>query len=78
LANIVLRYIGYITELVGHLADRMSAIDAGRVPILERSSGALVGPLACRDLRQVRAHAIRHGCEHEALSRAAPPRGGRR
>lgn len=65
----------YQDELVGHLADRMSSTDVGRVPILERSSGALVGLVARRDLLRVRAQTIRHEREREALIRVLPRRG---
>ena len=49
--------IGYDDELVGHLADRMAAADASRVPILRRSDGAVVGLVARRDLLRVRCRA---------------------
>jgi H+/Cl- antiporter ClcA len=62
-------------ELVGHLADRMSATNTGRVPVLERSSGALVGLVARRDLLRVRAQIRRHEHEREALIRVLPRRG---
>ncbi|HET7757976.1 MAG TPA: chloride channel protein, partial [Steroidobacteraceae bacterium] len=65
---------GYEDELVGHLADRMSATDTGRVPILERASGALVGLVARRDLLRVRANVRRHEHEREALIRVLPRR----
>jgi chloride channel protein, CIC family len=55
--------VGYGDELVGHLADRMTASDIGRVPILERGSEKLIGLVARRDLLQVRArqaHQERH------------------
>ncbi|MGH8304420.1 MAG: chloride channel protein, partial [Steroidobacteraceae bacterium] len=61
--------IGYEDELVGHLADRMTATDTGRVPILERASGALLGLVARRDLLRVRATVRRHEHEREALIR---------
>lgn len=47
--------VGYGDELVGHLADRMTAADVGRVPILERGSEKLIGLVARRDLLRVRA-----------------------
>jgi H+/Cl- antiporter ClcA/CBS domain-containing protein len=47
---------GYPDELVGRLADRMAAADAGRVPILDRKSGSLVGIVARKDLLRVRAN----------------------
>jgi CBS domain-containing protein len=65
---------GYEDELVGHLADRMSATDTGRVPILARENGALVGLVARRDLLRVRASARRHEHEREALIRWLPRR----
>jgi CIC family chloride channel protein len=46
--------VGYGDELVGHLADRMTAADVGRVPILERGSEKLIGLVARRDLLRVR------------------------
>ena len=65
---------GYGDELVGHLADRMNATGTGRVPILERPSGRLLGLVARRDLLRVRAHAARHEREREALIRVLPRR----
>ena len=50
---------GYTDELVGHLADRMSAADIGRVPIVDRTTGKLAGLIARRDLLRVRANAAR-------------------
>jgi H+/Cl- antiporter ClcA len=52
-------FIGYADELVGHLADRMASADVGRVPIVDRATGKLVGLIARRDLLRVRAHAGR-------------------
>lgn len=52
-------FIAYSDDLVGDLADRMAAADVGRVPILERESGQVVGLVARRDLLRVRTHAIR-------------------
>jgi hypothetical protein len=53
----------------------MSTTRTGRVPVLDRSSGALVGLVARRDLLRVRAHAVRHEREREALIRVLPRRG---
>jgi H+/Cl- antiporter ClcA/CBS domain-containing protein len=47
--------LGYGDELVGQLADRMATNDVGRVPVVDRSSGRLVGLVARRDLLRVRA-----------------------
>jgi H+/Cl- antiporter ClcA/CBS domain-containing protein len=49
---------GYADELVGDLADRMAARDVGRVPILDRTTGELVGLVARRDLLRVRARLV--------------------
>jgi H+/Cl- antiporter ClcA len=46
--------IGYADELVGQLADRMAARQVGRVPIIDRRTGTLVGLVARRDLLRVR------------------------
>ena len=50
-------FVGHPEERVGDLADRMIAADVGRVPIVERTSGVLVGLVARGDLLRVRAHA---------------------
>jgi CBS domain-containing protein len=47
--------VGYGDELVGELADRMAVRDLGRVPIVERQDGKLVGLVARRDLLRARA-----------------------
>jgi CBS domain-containing protein len=65
--------IGHDDELVGRLADRMAADDAGRVPILSRGDGSLVGLVARRDLLRVRASVLRHEQEREALIRFGAP-----
>jgi CIC family chloride channel protein len=46
---------GYQDEVVGRLADLMAERNIGRVPILNRSDGVLVGLVARRDLLRVRA-----------------------
>ena len=52
-------FVGYPDERVGELADRMIASNVGRVPIIDRASGKLVGLVARRDLLRVRAHAAK-------------------
>lgn len=47
--------VGYSDELVEHLADRMANQGIGRVPIIDRQSGKLVGLVARRDLLHTRA-----------------------
>jgi chloride channel protein, CIC family len=56
----------YADDLVGDLADRMAAADIGRVPVIERGSGKVIGLVARRDLLHVRARALR---EEEQRSR---------
>jgi len=51
--------LGYPDEIVGHLADRMAAAEVGRVPIVSRGTGALVGLVARRDLLHVRSRTVR-------------------
>ena len=65
--------IGYDDELVGPLADRMALTGHGRVPILRRSDGALVGLVARRDLLRVRASTIQHEREREGLIKLRMP-----
>jgi CBS domain-containing protein len=62
---------GYDDESVADLADRMSAADVGRVPIVERATGKLVGLVARRDLFRVRARALRDEQERQKLLRLA-------
>jgi H+/Cl- antiporter ClcA len=56
---------GYDDEIVAALADRMIANDVGRVPILSRATGRLVGLVARRDLLKVRARLM-----HQEVSRS--------
>jgi H+/Cl- antiporter ClcA/CBS domain-containing protein len=60
---------GFGDELVGELADRMAAAGLGRVPILRRGDGAVIGLVARRDLLRVRARAAAHERQREALIR---------
>lgn len=60
---------GFEDELVGQLADRMAQSDIGRVPILRRSDGVVIGLVARRDLLRVRATATRQEQDREALIR---------
>ncbi|HEY4250524.1 MAG TPA: chloride channel protein [Roseomonas sp.] len=49
--------VGWPDEPVAHLADRMVAADLGRVPVVDRASGQLVGLVARKDLLRIRATA---------------------
>jgi CBS domain-containing protein len=55
----------YSDELVGRLADRMVTSDKGRIPVVDRETGKLVGLVARRDLLRVRAAAGREEFERE-------------
>jgi chloride channel protein, CIC family len=59
----------YADDLVGDLADRMVEADVGRVPVLERRSGKVVGLVARRDLLHVRARLLRDERERGRLLR---------
>jgi chloride channel protein, CIC family len=63
--------VGYPDELVGDLADRMSERDVGRVPIVSRHDGRLVGIVARKDLLRVRARAQAEERERTAPLRSA-------
>ena len=63
--------VGYADELVGHLADRMAAKNAGRVPIVDRASKHVVGLVARRDLLRVRARLLTEEQERRKLLRVA-------
>jgi len=56
-------------ELAGRLADRMVEAGVGRVPILRRADGAVVGLVARRDLLRVRATATAEERYRETLIR---------
>ena len=56
---------GYDDEIVAALADRMIANDVGRMPILSRATGRLVGLVGRRDLLKVRARLT-----HQEISRS--------
>jgi H+/Cl- antiporter ClcA/CBS domain-containing protein len=69
---------GFSDELVGPLADRMAEASVGRVPILRRNDGVVVGLVARRDLLRVRVTATGHEQKREALIRFARLRPSRR
>jgi chloride channel protein, CIC family len=61
--------VGHADELVGHLADRMAAADIGRVPIVDRRYGKLVGIVARKDLLRARARMVAEERERRPLLR---------
>ncbi|NLS05496.1 chloride channel protein [Rhizobium sp. P32RR-XVIII] len=46
--------VGHIDDTVGFIADLMLASDAGRIPIVERETGKLIGLIARKDLLRLR------------------------
>jgi CBS domain-containing protein len=60
---------GFSDELAGQVADRMAEADVGRVPILRRTDGIVIGLVARRDLLRIRARAVGHERHREALIR---------
>jgi chloride channel protein, CIC family len=52
----------------------MTSTAVGRVPIVNRESGALVGLVGRRDLLRVRTNMVQHEREREALIRVLPRR----
>ena len=59
--------VGYDDEPVGRLADRMASSGKGRIPIVSRKTGLLIGLVARRDVLGVRTHMMRHEREREAF-----------
>ena len=63
--------VGYPDELVRELTDRMAVNDVGRVPIIERGTGTVVGLVARRDLLRVRARVVHEERERRRILRPA-------
>jgi CBS domain-containing protein len=63
--------LGYPDEHVRELTDRMAVHDVGRVPIVERGTGKVVGLVARRDLLRVRARVVHEERERRRILR--PP-----
>jgi len=66
---------GYPEELASQIADRMALSGAGRVPILERASGRLVGIVGRKDLFRSRARRLREESRRTAYFRRPPSAG---
>src|SRR3546814_4932687 len=45
--------IGYPDEMAGRIADRMAVSGVGRIPIVDRATGQLLGLIARKDLLRV-------------------------
>ncbi|KOQ33141.1 CBS domain-containing protein, partial [Achromobacter xylosoxidans] len=67
---------GYPEELASQIADRMALSGAGRVPILERGTGRVLGIVGRKDLFRSRARRLREESERAAFLRRAPSSGG--
>ena len=70
--------VAHPDELVGRLADRMAAADIGRIPVVRRLDGVLVGMVARKDLLRVRAVLIKQEKERSAVIRVLRPSGASR
>ena len=62
-------FVGYPDELASQVADRMALTGVGRVPIVERATGRLVGLVGRKDLLRVRAGRLRDERERTAYFR---------
>jgi CIC family chloride channel protein len=63
--------LGYPDELASRIADRMALSGVGRVPIVDRSTGCLLGIVGRRDLFRARARRLRDESERTAYFRRA-------
>ncbi|MDE3061175.1 MAG: chloride channel protein [Pseudomonadota bacterium] len=62
-------FAAYPDELVSTLADRMMEADIGRVPVIDRQNGRLVGLVARKDLLKIRARALVEERDRQAFFR---------
>ncbi|MBO9353432.1 CBS domain-containing protein [Bordetella petrii] len=62
-------FVGYPDELASQAADRMALTGVGRLPIVERATGRLVGLVGRKDLLRVRAGRLRDERERTAYFR---------
>ncbi|MGS1011659.1 chloride channel protein [Achromobacter anxifer] len=67
---------GHPEELASQIADRMALTGAGRVPILDRANGRLVGIVGRKDLFRSRARRLREESQRTAYFRRTPSTGG--
>ena len=63
-------------DLVAHAVDIMLATDQGRLPVVDRATGVLIGLLTRRDILAVQAHAIDAEAKREAYFARSAPLGG--
>ena len=62
---------GFPEELASQIADRMALSGAGRVPILDRASGRVLGIVGRKDLFRSRARRLREEAERASFLRRA-------
>lgn len=67
---------GHPEELASQIADRMALTGAGRIPILDRANGRLVGIVGRKDLFRSRARRLREESQRTAYFRRTPSAGG--
>ncbi|WP_447919670.1 chloride channel protein [Achromobacter aegrifaciens] len=67
---------GHPEELASQIADRMALTGAGRVPILDRANGRLVGIVGRKDLFRSRARRLREESQRTAYFRRTSSPGG--
>ncbi len=67
---------GHPEELASQIADRMALSGAGRLPILDRANGRLVGIVGRKDLFRSRARRLREESQRTAYFRRKPSAGG--
>lgn len=63
----------YPDEPVGHIADRMVTAQAGRIPVISRDGGRLVGLIARKDLLRVRERVAAEEQNRESVWRPRVP-----
>lgn len=63
--------VGYPDELASRIADRMALTGVGRVPIVDRASGRLLGIVGRKDLFRSRARRLREESQRTAYFRRA-------
>ncbi|MNT33949.1 CBS domain protein [compost metagenome] len=64
---------GHPDELASQIADRMALSGAGRVPIVDRASGRLLGIVGRKDLFRSRARRLREESQRAAYFRMGAP-----
>ena len=60
-------FVTYPDEIVSSLADRMMEANIGRVPVISRENGYLVGLVARKDLLKIRAKALKEDGERHSV-----------